>query len=710
MSLSLRKRGGSTGSMIGAVLSACLLMVVAQSALAQRVQIEFDEFHGHDGTVEYIRDVARAYPNITELIEIGQSTMGRPIYVLVISNMSTGTTIDQHVELRNPRREGVDNVTPMKSYHGKPGMWIDGGTHGNEYTGTEVSLYIIDKLVTGYGTDDEITQLVDDNTFFICPMVNPDGVHMSVEEGIAQRQNSMQVDDDDDGEVNEDGPDDLNGDGLFTSFRYPDPEGRYVMDDVDPRHMIRLDQGEETDKERYSVIREDRDNDGDGERGEDPIRGIDVNRNFPEGWWRDDITQGGSGYYAASSHESRTILEFFTNHTNILLVQSFHTFGGFTFRPMARWSDDSIDPKDLAIFDRVMGKKYLELNGQEVPEAWLESGSEESDATPAGPMPPGHPGGNAVRASASQEGRGYDLPPLWRHPYSDEEDRPYGFGIFIDWAYMQFGSYSMTTELWSWQRDTRGVPGFDGEDDRNLFYRSLLAYQDEKYDGEKFVDWEPFNHPELGRGEVGGWVSTFGSNNAIPGETLEYICEVHWQFELFKAQLLPKLEITEASAEVLYTTDNTVQARAVSDGNTVTIRPGSNIGRYKVVKVTATVENTGPLATHVARGANLAGNRQDVIWLIGNRDRIKFLQGRAYKRLGVIDGAMEIPGYDPSTAPKPSAPEQQFGGPPIDEDDEPQTGNSREVTWLIAVEGDTPLKLVLTSQKGGTQVRNLSVR
>ena len=718
MNLPLRERSRPRLGTVGVLLSACLLLVAVQSAAAQRVQIDFDEFHGHDGTVDYIRDVARAYPNISELLEIGQSTMGRPIYVLVISNMSTGTTIDQHVELRNPRREGVDNVTPMKSYNGKPGMWIDGGTHGNEYTGTEVNLYIIDKLVTGYGADDEITQLVDDNAFFFCPMVNPDGVHMSVEEGISQRQNSMLFDDDEDGEINEDGPDDLNGDGLYTSFRYPDPEGRYVMDDEDSRHMIRLGQNDETDKERYSVVREDRDNDGDGDRGEDPIRGIDVNRNFPEGWWRDDDTQGGSGFYAASSVESRAILEFFTNNTNILMVQSFHTSGGFTYRPFARWSDDQIDPKDLSIYDRIMGKKYLELNDQEVPEEWLDAEPEESDDAQFGPprreapqrtARPGGGGPPARQASGDQGSRGYEMPPLWQHPYNDSQDRAYGFGIFIDWAYAQFGSYSMTTELWSWQRDTRGVPGFNGEDDRDLFYRSLLAYQDDVYDGEMFVDWTAYNHPELGRGEVGGWVSTFGSNNAIPGETLERICEIHWQFELFKAGLLPKLAITEAEAEVLYTTDNTSQARAVSDGNTVTIRTGRNIGRYKVVKVTATVENTGALATHVARGANLAGNRQDVIWLIGNRDRIKFLQGNAWQRLGVIEGTMDIPGYDPSTAPELRVP-MEFGMPPEDPGAEPQTGNTREVTWLIAVEGDTPLQIVLSSQKGGTSVRNLSVR
>jgi hypothetical protein len=35
------------------------------------------------------------------------------------------------------------------------------------------------------------------------------------------------------------------------------------------------------------------------------------------------------------------------------------------------------------------------------------------------------------------------------------------------------------------------------------------------------------------------------------------------------------------------------------------------------------------------------------------------------------------------------------------------TGNSREITWLVALEGDTPLKIVLASQKGGTKVREI---
>ncbi len=653
----LRSLGLTTG------LTACLLLISTPSISAQRVSISFDDYHGYEGTVDYIRKVAQEYSDITELIEIGRTNMDRPIYVLVVSKMDNGTTIDRHVELRNPRKEGVDNVTPMKSYHGKPGMWIDGGTHGNEYTGTEVTLYILDKLLAGYGSDDVITDLIDENAIYICPMVNPDGVYNSVERGISQRQNSMEVDDDDDGRINEDGPDDLNGDGKITSFRYPDDAGRYVIDEADPRNMQTLARDEETSAQRYSVVREDKDNDGDGRRGEDSERGIDVNRNFPEGWFNDepDVKRGGSGYYAASAPESHAILEFFTNNTNIILVQSFHTSGGFTYRPFARWADSRIAAEDLDVFDKVMGPKYKELHPDE----------ENPDR-------------------------------LWLPPYRG--DRPYGYGIFIDWAYAQFGAFSMTTELWSWSRDTRGLPGYNGEDDRNVWNRALLEYQETAFDGEIFVPWSSYNHPDLGQGDIGGWVSTYVGGNALPGPSLEHVADVHWQFELFKAGLLPKLEITEASAETL-----------------------SNTGGTRIVKVTAKVENSGQLATHLARGADLAGNRQDAIWLIGDRDRVKYLQGGAWQSLGVIDGTMVIPDAEPAAgASGGRRAAQPAGQPPAQRQMQmmqqfqgrgggaqqatPQTGNTREVTWLVSIEGNSPLKLVLTSQKGGTKVHNLTVR
>ena len=139
---------------VGLVLGICLLIGSMPALPAQQVPVTFNDYHGYSGTVDYIKKVAAAYPNIAELLEIGKSNKDRPIYVLVISNFKTGATIDAHVALRNMRNEpNTQTVVPMKRYQGKPGIWIDGGTHGNEFTGTEVCLYVIDKLVSGYGAD-----------------------------------------------------------------------------------------------------------------------------------------------------------------------------------------------------------------------------------------------------------------------------------------------------------------------------------------------------------------------------------------------------------------------------------------------------------------------------------------------------------------------------------------------------------------------------
>ncbi len=679
---------------------------------AQKVPINFNDYHGYTKTVKYVKDVAKAYPNITKLLEIGKSTMGRPIYVLVITNMKNGTTIDAHVELRNKRKEGMENVKPMKPYQGKPGFWICGSTHGNEYTGTEVCLYIIDKLVSGYGSDAAVTGILDDQTFYVCPVVNPDGLFNSIEKGISQRQNSMKKDDDKDGKVNEDGYDDLNKDGHITRFRYKDPKGQYVIDDEDPRLMVRLRRGEKTKKQRYSVITEDKDNDGDGERGEDRERGIDLNRNFPEGWFRKDTMAGGQGDYPTSSPEIHAIAEFFTNHTNILMAQNYHTSGGFTYRPMGTAPPPQLHPKDVAIYDFIMGKKYLEIIGEDVPEVWkkpelLTQQKEELKKT---------------SKNKYAIARGYVLPRGWRASYNEERDQRYNYGMAMDWMYMQLGIYALTTELWNPQNDIKDFPKFEGQDARIKSQRALIKYQDEKYGGKLFIPWKKFKHPELGEGEIGGWIPKYRSN-ALPGEPLIGVCEKHWQFEKFRAGLQPEIVITDAKARVLYTANSASNALVTQKDDQVTIKKGKSRGKYKIVEVTATIENKGKLATHLARGAQLAGNREDVVWLIGNRDRITYLQGSPFQRLGVIEGTMKIPGYTERRAQRPQQAQMQRRMPSFPPGrpmfrrqpryrptQVEQTGPKRKVTWLIAVNGDSPLKIVVSSQKGGTKMERLSIQ
>jgi hypothetical protein len=565
----------------------------AQRAARAAVPVSFNEFHGHAATTDYLKRIAAANPGITELLEIGRSAGNRPLYVLVISNMKTGVTLDGLVALQNPRKPAVNNVAPMKPYMGKPGQWIDGGAHGLSLVGTEICLYIIDRLVSGYGSDAEVTRLVDDTAFYVCPFVHPDG---SAEPGA------------------------------------PAP---------------RAETASSTDG------------------------------NYPEGWWRDDNTPGGTGTYPSSSPEARAVLEFFTNHTNILLVQSFHTSGGFTVRPFARWPESRVDPRDAAVFDRVLGKKYLELVGEPVPASWSVPAAAAPDrqAAQAGTQGArrGGAGGAPASGEQSQGRRGSspgDQPRAWRTAFNQETQTPGGFGVFTDWAFGQFGAYAMSTQAWDPRRE----------------------------------------------------------NRAVPGEGLIALCEIHWQFERFKASLMPRVAITAAVAKVLYTTNQAVRASVSDDGSTAVVRKAGTAGRYKVVQITATVANSGGLPTQVAQGAQLRGNREDVIWLLGDRARITFLQGSRWLRLGVLQGTLPLPaaaarpaetgvgrggggggrgGFGGQSGASPLS-QMRVQRPEVSETRVP--GNQRTVTWLVAVDGDAPLKLAVTSQRGGTSVKDLVIQ
>lgn len=683
-----------------AAASLVLALVVPGSA-ASKVPISFDDYHGYTGTVAYLKQVAAAYPKIAELVEIGRSGLGRPIYVLVLTNLASGTTIDRHVELRRPRNLEVKTPPPAKPYLGKPAQWIDGGTHGNEYTGTEVCLYIIDKLVGGYGSDARITKILDDKTIYVCPIVNPDGVFNSVERGISQRGNG-------DSGLGPNAPRDLDGDGHVTQFRFKDPKGLFVPDDQDPRLMVRLAPSEAPGKPRYTVVTEGSKPAAAPGRaaGEAGSLGIDVNRNFPEGWWTDDGLPGGTGGYPTSSPEARALVEFAVNHRNILMVQNFHTSGGFTFRVPGTSSDATLAPKDVAVYDFVLGKKYLEILGEPLPEAW--SNPEKLDEIKAKMR-------GSVRNKYALE-RGYEMPRAWIMGYNEERDTRYGFGMVIDWWYQQYGAYATCTELWNPAKDipdfekiTGPAPAAGAPEARSWQERALLKYQDAKYGGKLFVGWKPFKHPELGQGEIGGWIPKY-RGNALPGEPLRDVCEKHWAFELFRAGLLPQVVISQAQAKVL---------------------TESKKGRTRIVEVTAVIENIGPLATQVARGAQLNGNREDVVWLVGDRDKVRILQGGAWQRLGVLEGTLKLPasaaaaatgqrGGAAAAAPPglmmqglpgmPGLPAGQRGRGGAQPQEPAQTGPRREVRWLVSVEGDAPLKVVVSSQKGGTAVKELAVR
>ena len=108
------------------------------------------EYNNYASVTAMLEDCAAAYPHITHLESIGQSVQGRELWVLYISD--------------NP---GEKEDEPAFKYIAT--------MHGDEPVGTELCLYFIDLLLTEYGSDPRITELIDNTAIAIMPLMNPDG-------------------------------------------------------------------------------------------------------------------------------------------------------------------------------------------------------------------------------------------------------------------------------------------------------------------------------------------------------------------------------------------------------------------------------------------------------------------------------------------------------------------------------------------------------
>lgn len=109
-----------------------------------------DEYHENaDIEAEFIAWAA-AYPTLFSYQSIGNSVQGRPLWV---GKISDNVTVDE------PEIE-TKYVAAM---------------HGDEVVGLENCLKFIDTLLTGYGTDAVLTEMVNDYEIYILPLMNPDG-------------------------------------------------------------------------------------------------------------------------------------------------------------------------------------------------------------------------------------------------------------------------------------------------------------------------------------------------------------------------------------------------------------------------------------------------------------------------------------------------------------------------------------------------------
>jgi len=148
----------------------------------------------------------------------------------------------------------------------------------------ESALYFAWHVITQYGTDPEITRLVDTKALYVKVKNNPDGSELYLNTAQSNRSTVRPHDSDRDGLLDEDPSEDLDGDGFCYQIRQKVEAGKGESilhpEDKTGRLMKRVGR----DKGDYHVYSEGLDNDGDGKYNEDGIGGLDLHRNYPENW------------------------------------------------------------------------------------------------------------------------------------------------------------------------------------------------------------------------------------------------------------------------------------------------------------------------------------------------------------------------------------------------------------------------------------------
>jgi len=114
----------------------------------------WDVYPTYDAYIAMMYQFQSTYPNLCRIVDGGNSIQGRKILFAVIS----------------------DNVT---QHEAEPQFMYTSSLHGDEITGYVLMLRLIDSLLTTYGTDSRITQLVNNAEIWINPLANPDGTYRS---------------------------------------------------------------------------------------------------------------------------------------------------------------------------------------------------------------------------------------------------------------------------------------------------------------------------------------------------------------------------------------------------------------------------------------------------------------------------------------------------------------------------------------------------
>lgn len=406
-------------------------------------------------------------------------------------------------------------LSNTENHADKPAMCIHAGTHSEEGVGITCALNFIAYVL-------ENPQILDEVTIYVLPNSNPDGTDRCVNEGLRVRSNVLDEDIPADNCVH---PRDLNGDGKILQMRWLDPMGNYKIMPECGDMLVPREVGD-VEGPFYSVCIEGDIESYAGGSPESAYRGIDYNRQYAAGWM--PLRQ--SGDYAGQYIEPRTVMDFLISHPNIFANIDLHC--GFP----ALLYEEPKNAEDGAILTR-LSKLCEKMVGLPV--------TKESSYGQA-------PGAAPTVFYGCHDG--FCLSALGIISLAPE----LGGG---------HSSVGMTSE----EMYMTAMSGFELSADT---VAKMKVFQD-KYGRKMAEPWTPYDHPVLGKVEIGGRI--FGNAYYINPDDMIEVCTKMAPFMMEIAKMHPELKL----------------------GNLTCERMGGDI-----VRVRACAMNVGALSTKVMQGVD----------------------------------------------------------------------------------------------------------
>lgn len=463
-------RGQGWGRAVGGALLAGLLGAPGASGQA----VAHDRYRDHQALTSEIQSLVGRYANLASVRSLVRSDQGRDVWLLTLGNQA-GRPLDS-----------------------RPALLLVANLEANHLVGSAAALHAAEHLLTGYGNDPELTRILDQRTVYIVPRANPDGAELAFTMPAYEIPWKPVASEPALGGLNvrERGVD-LNGDGLVTWMRVPDPEGGMIPHPEAPL-VLRPAERARAERALYRVMVEGID--PDMAEMEIPMGtdGVNLNANFPHEY---RYFQPHVGPHMVSEVESRALADFLHDRTNLaaVLVYSFHD-NLLSPPPAQRQVPDGVTgnppnvPTNLLPADRpwfeYVGEQFRELTG-------LQGSGADGEA-----------------------------------------------GSFSQMAYYQMGLPSFTTPVWSLP-PVQGGQGNAGQQGARREARWLSLLDSLGVDG--FVEWTPARHPTLGEVEVGGFRPNVRVNP--PADRIPELAEKHSAFVAWLAARLPEVEVVETTVE-----------------------------------------------------------------------------------------------------------------------------------------------------------------